>query len=478
LEGNLQREDIGDIALYIAQLYYFYYLHTSDVKYLHESACFYEAISKRSYFDKKDHDSKYIIKNLRYLTRYYQVALLLRDYVLIEDILLLIKTSLGKFDQTSEEMTLKYNWSLVYKEAKTFTEVEKVLKISENMRSNKLEIRNEMSSENMSLQTKGTSGLQAAIIIGTCKKQLKFSELTIDMYRIVQLLQHHSSLKDNKNDCASVKSPYKYLLYKPSVETIFMVLSAISKDLLHSAILLVYISGDLHQDNNEKKNRDCYGNGIRTFDGGSQAETSKRKIKLAASSQCLYTDDLVPFTRKPLFIIIDSEASTSFTCLRSIFNKPLVCLMSPLKTTDYIDRNKDGGLFTLFLLDPILAICRLCKVERISSEIWKLTKTNISKISDSIIEELLQETRTTTLVFEEFTKDMFLRRTISHFIICWMTLRLNKLSQGSDFLPTSTPQIPFTVLENKTLQRHLLETVNEMCLRQQFYDLSDMKPYT
>jgi len=73
------------------------------------------------------------------------------------------------------------------------------------------------------------------------------------MYRMVQLLQHQPSSKENKDECASVKSPYKYLLYKPSVETIFMVLSAISKDLLHSAILLVYISGDLHQDNNLKK---------------------------------------------------------------------------------------------------------------------------------------------------------------------------------------------------------------------------------
>jgi len=47
---GLKRGDIGDIASKIAQLYYHYYLRTSETNYLRESFTFYEAIRSRSYF--------------------------------------------------------------------------------------------------------------------------------------------------------------------------------------------------------------------------------------------------------------------------------------------------------------------------------------------------------------------------------------------------------------------------------------------
>lgn len=44
---------------------------------------------------------------------------------------------------------------------------------------------------------------------------------------------------------------------------------------------------------------------------------------------CLYPGDLYPFTRRPLFIVIDSDNSFVFAHIPKYFGQPLVILMSP-----------------------------------------------------------------------------------------------------------------------------------------------------
>ena len=44
---------------------------------------------------------------------------------------------------------------------------------------------------------------------------------------------------------------------------------------------------------------------------------------------CLYPGDLQPFTRRPTFIVVDSDNSTSFANIPQHFDQPLVVLMSP-----------------------------------------------------------------------------------------------------------------------------------------------------
>lgn len=48
----LQRWQIGEIASKIGQLYYHYYLRTSDTNYLSEAFSFYAAIRARGYYSK------------------------------------------------------------------------------------------------------------------------------------------------------------------------------------------------------------------------------------------------------------------------------------------------------------------------------------------------------------------------------------------------------------------------------------------
>ncbi|KAI8607727.1 hypothetical protein BC830DRAFT_88782 [Chytriomyces sp. MP71] len=78
---GLKRYEIGEIASKIGQLYYHYYLRTSETNYLYESYVFYEAIRERQYFrdvlDAKN--PPLMIKKLRYYARFIVVCLLLNS---------------------------------------------------------------------------------------------------------------------------------------------------------------------------------------------------------------------------------------------------------------------------------------------------------------------------------------------------------------------------------------------------------------
>lgn len=47
------------------------------------------------------------------------------------------------------------------------------------------------------------------------------------------------------------------------------------------------------------------------------------------NDRSLYPGDLMPFVRKPLFLIVDSDNSWVFQSVPQLFGQPLVVLMSP-----------------------------------------------------------------------------------------------------------------------------------------------------
>ena len=77
VESGLKRWEIGEIASRIGQLYYNYYMRTSDVGFLSESYIFYEAILSREYFKETGKDSVLCHKHLRFYARFIVVCLLL-----------------------------------------------------------------------------------------------------------------------------------------------------------------------------------------------------------------------------------------------------------------------------------------------------------------------------------------------------------------------------------------------------------------
>lgn len=77
VETGLKRWEIGEIASRIGQLYYNYYLRTSDSKFLSESYIFYEAIMSREYFKDTGKDTTLANKQLRFYARFIVICLLL-----------------------------------------------------------------------------------------------------------------------------------------------------------------------------------------------------------------------------------------------------------------------------------------------------------------------------------------------------------------------------------------------------------------
>lgn len=70
------------------------------------------------------------------------------------------------------------------------------------------------------------------------------------------------------------------------------------------------------------------------YDLGGVMTSSKRdgEHKKQKEAHCLYPGDLYPFTRRPLFVIVDSDNSFVFQHIPRYFGQPLVTLMSPQDT--------------------------------------------------------------------------------------------------------------------------------------------------
>lgn len=128
--------------------------------------------------------------------------------------------------------------------------------------------------------------LYEILIVGNISEQTKFSELTLDMFRILQALEREPQLDDNltrlhndqspasnrmrqyqsgipgqplsnsaqgmlPNTSAMVcdrsfsrDNPHKYLLYKPTIHQLLVFLSCGFKELPANGVLLLYLSAD------------------------------------------------------------------------------------------------------------------------------------------------------------------------------------------------------------------------------------------
>jgi hypothetical protein len=86
-----------------------------------------------------------------------------------------------------------------------------------------------------------------------------------------------------------------------------------------------------------------------------------------APDATLYPSDLVPFTRRPLFVIVDGNASRQFHALSEPGGhmpggEVPVVLGSPLRLPSRggAAREHTGAFFTLFLTSPLAGMCALC----------------------------------------------------------------------------------------------------------------------
>ncbi|KAG2469904.1 SCAI protein, partial [Polypterus senegalus] len=252
---GLKRWQIGEIASKIGQLYYHYYLRTSETSYLNEAFSFYSAIRQRSYYSQvsKEDRPELVVKKLRYYARYIVVCLLLNKMDLVKE---LVKD----LSDEIEDYTHRFNtedqleWNLVLQEVAAFIEADPVMVLNDD---NAVVITSNRLAEGGVPQLEqgmivGQLTLADALIIGNCNNQVKFSELTIDMFRMLQALEREPvNLATQMNKPGTLESsekptkrenPHKYLLYKPTFSQLYTFLSASFKELPANSVLLIYLS--------------------------------------------------------------------------------------------------------------------------------------------------------------------------------------------------------------------------------------------
>ncbi|KAJ3270720.1 hypothetical protein HDV01_007476 [Terramyces sp. JEL0728] len=411
---DLKRWEIGELASKIGQLYYHYYLRTSETNYLNESYVFYEAIRDRNYFKDvlETKNPALMVKKLRYFARFIVVCLLLNKSAMI-------KKLMEQLAQYVEDYNAQFKpsdyaeWNVVLSEISTFLEAEKKL-APVDMEGNPLTCIGRLKYEFAKLDNTPRLKLQEAILI-------KFSELTLDMYRMLQSLEREPSLsggftkpvpqqappidqttsgvgmtsfdKEPEEDTKSKRSnPRKHLLYRPTFAQLALYVATCFKDITENNCLMIYISADGSKRQVKDGSPNEYVGGIATAVNYTRKAPEKIDADQNALIHTFHPQDLIPFTRKPMFLIVDSNNSTAFRDFTKVFSQPFVCLMSPVEyPTTIKDTTQIGSLFSLFLHCPVKAFAFISDLTQIQKEVWETSITKIEQIEQFISDLIGQD---------------------------------------------------------------------------------------
>ncbi|EHB05021.1 Protein SCAI [Heterocephalus glaber] len=450
---GLKRWQIGEIASKIGQLYYHYYLRTSETSYLNEAFSFYSAIRQRSYYSQvnKEDRPELVVKKLRYYARFIVVCLLLNKMDVVKD---LVK----ELSDEIEDYTHRFNtedqveWNLVLQEVAAFIEADPVMVLNDDntivITSNRLaETGAPLLEQGMIV---GQLSLADALIIGNCNNQVKFSELTVDMFRMLQALEREPmNLASQMN--------------KPGMQ-----------ELPANSVLLIYLSatGVFPTGRSDSEGPYDFGgvltNSNRDIINGDAIHKRNQSQK---EMHCLHPGDLYPFTRKPLFIIVDSSNSVAYKNFTNLFGQPLVCLLSPTAYPKALqDQSQRGSLFTLFLNNPLMAFLFVSGLSSMRRGLWEKCQEYLRKINRDIA-QLLTHSRSIDQAFLQFFGDEFLRLLLTRFIFCSATMRMHKIFRETRNYPESYPQLPRDeTVENPHLQKHILELASILDVRNVFFE--------
>uniref|UniRef100_A0A182PLV3 Protein SCAI n=1 Tax=Anopheles epiroticus TaxID=199890 RepID=A0A182PLV3_9DIPT len=365
-----------------------------------------------------------------------------------------------------------------------------------------------------------TLSLQEILIVGSACEQAKFSELTMDMFRMLQTLEReptdamhpmigHPMAHGGPHDASPAASrmpygvpgskgyvengdrrtmrdnPHKYLLYKPSLSQLMVFLSSGFKELPPGGALLLYMSADGCF--STTKHPQDYG-----YELGGLATSVKRdavdsglSVRGKSSAgykepHCLYPGDLYPYTRRPLFIIIDSDNSFVFQHIPRYFGQPLVILMSPQDIpANYQDLQHHGSLFTLFLHSPMTAMCYICNVGDVPIHHWERCQSYVDRfvteasrlVTRCRMDEIEQGIGYIDSSYVQFFGDDFLRTLILRFVFCDVALRLHRGFRGRHQRPRCEPPLPGPeLLEHPSLAHIVLQLATALDVRGHFVE--------
>ncbi|XP_066997063.1 protein SCAI isoform X2 [Anabrus simplex] len=510
---GLKRWQIGEIASKIGQLYYHYYLRTSETNYLNEAYSFYAAIRGRAYYSRaaKEDRSDLMVKKLRYYARFIVVCLLLKKMKLVRDLVMELDKQIIDYTSTYEPDD-QLEWSLVLEEIKSFIKADGIVSVL-HADSNTIVLSHRLSPLTTPPVEKSpimNLTLQEILIVGNCNDQVKFSELTMDMFRMLQTLEREpqedfnhiydaspapgrvamekgyslpggkgayplvSACQENGDRPLKRENPHKYLLYKPTFSQVMVFLASGFKELPANGALLLYISADgcfSAMKHPEDMGYDL--GGVLTSSKKELDHPNKKAIQLK-ELHCLYPGDLYPFTRKPFFVIVDSDNSFVFQHIPRYFGQPLVVLMSPQDIPPaFQDQQHNGSLFTLFLHSPLTAFCFICNILNIPIHHWERCQSYIDRFVTEA-SRLFTRCRIDSSYLQFFGDD-FLRLLLLRYVFCDVVLHLHRSFKSRQYQPRCQPPLPDgDLLEHPALQHLVLDLASHLEVRGHFVESNEI----
>ncbi|GMH00677.1 hypothetical protein Nepgr_002516 [Nepenthes gracilis] len=504
VESGLKRWEIGEIASRISQLYFGQYMRTSEASYLSESYVFYEAIMTREYFKEGlSQDLNIAHKQLRFLARFIMVCLLLNRREMVHQLANQLKILLDECRRTYQEMNFR-EWKLMVQEINKFLKADTAFMNIRPLRySLALDAQSDSLPHASASHVKRIFRLCDAILSSYHSYEVKFSELTLDTYRMLQCLEWEPSGSFYKlgatSPCGTSASyvkhsqditdptlppnPRKAVLYRPSATHFMAVLATACEELPSDGVLLIYLSGKGGRASLPSSGAggcltpvEAVADSLQSWSISSDASSTHDSRSCSCGQinnaclnchldcvhigslgnegmNCIYPCDLLPFTRKPLFIVIDSESSGAFKNLSGAEKGELAAmLLSPNSTAPIAvadsSRQISGSLFTSFLTTPVQAFCLLLGFS--GSDIDVDLYDNAERLLSSALNNwggTLATSGSLNPVWAQVLCDPFLRRIILRFIFCRAVLTLYAPTfKKAEFVPQCMPSFPEFVL--------------------------------
>jgi hypothetical protein len=179
----------------------------------------------------------------------------------------------------------------------------------------------------------------------------------------------------------------------------------------------------------------------------------------------LYPADLVPLTRRRLFVVVDADAARQFHLLSGRGpcgptpggETPAVLAAPPSAPPRAPPESKNGRFFTLFLTDPAAGARALCGLSgpRASARERESPSaaSDAERALESVAGALLEAEAAGTLhpAWSDAARDPFTRRFTAHFVLCRALVAAHATTKGDEeesgdglsrFAPTCSPPLP------------------------------------
>ncbi|GMY11402.1 protein SCAI [Fagus crenata] len=514
VDCGLKRWEIGEIASRIGQLYFGQYMRTSEARFLVEAYVFYEAILNRRYFEGSKGSVKDLgvrFKELRFYARFLLVSLILNRTEMVKALTNLFKTLVDDSKASFRETNFK-EWRQVVQEIVRFMKVDTAFMNVRPLRYCAMFDSHQASLRYVArFHAKRVLKFQDALLTSYHRNEVKFAELTLDTFRMLQSLEWEPSGSfyqkrpvESNGNCTSIDhsgasgasglidinlvadmtdptlppNPRKATIYRPSVTHLIAVLATICEELPPDSVMLIYLSASGkagHSDVTEMENfgglrrssKNKFTSKFSQEQHSSMPESSSSDNGESSGyydsylwfgsrgnggSNNLYPGDIIPFTRRPLFLIIDSDNSHAFKVLHGAERgETAALLLSPLrsafKNLSDVDISQIGSQFTFFLTAPLPAFCQMVGLSSsdIDADVYNDAE-NILSTAFSEWEVILCTSTSVDIVWAQVLNDPFIRRLILRFIFCRSVLSFFWPPEDSDqCLPICLPHLPDSV---------------------------------